>query len=102
MLSSRALDDLLYVAAYNGCLVDVKKYYDAGGRIDALYEETDDKHQPMQPIHVATVSGHLEVVQWLHSKDAALHARAFDGLQPIHFACTQGRLEVMEWLSSQE
>lgn len=38
-------------------------------------------------LHVATIGGHLKMVQWLVVRDASLSCRTSNGMTPLHFAC---------------
>ena len=49
-------------------------------------------------LHRASYNGHLQVVEYLISVDADIHARTEDGWQPIHCACRWNKCEVASLL----
>ena len=55
------------------------------------------KRKGTQAIHSASAAGHIEVVQWLVSRGAAVGACDNNGVQAIHNASNGGHMEVVQW-----
>ena len=53
-----------------------------------------------EPLHLASMHGHLDIAQWLHSAGASLDATDNQGGTPLHTACSKGHLDIAQWLHS--
>ena len=64
--------------------------------------DTNDAYQNT-PIHVASMYGHLDIVQYLKDKSvtAYINAEGFNKLTPLHYACINGHLPIVKYLISQ-
>jgi len=52
----------------------------------------------LRPIHIASAVGHIDIAQWLITRDANIKAQDHRGWQPIHFAASEGHTSMIEWL----
>lgn len=50
------------------------------------------------PVYLACQMGHLEVAQFLASKNGTPKIHTFDGMSPLHAAAQTGKLQVVKWL----
>lgn len=55
-------------------------------------------HPRLRPLHVACLSGHLDVVEFLISSKVNVNVRDADGQLPIDYARRDGRLEIFKCL----
>ncbi|XP_033230457.1 ankyrin repeat domain-containing protein 49-like [Belonocnema kinseyi] len=75
-------------AAENGILEKVKNLLDKN---PSLIEATDN--DGYTPLHRACYGNHLDIVEYLLSKNAAIDAQTQDGWQPLHSACCWNNVE---------
>ncbi|KAI0306973.1 hypothetical protein B0F90DRAFT_1813808 [Multifurca ochricompacta] len=52
-------------------------------------------------LHKAALHGRLDIVQYLVSKGADVHAQDADGWTALHNACSKGYLDIVRWLCEQ-
>ena len=50
-------------------------------------------------LHLAAMSGHLDLVVWLHEEHGlSIHAKDNDGETPLIASCSKTQIEVVQWL----
>ena len=81
-------------AAQTGLLDVVKDLHTAFG--DCLLQFTDEDQYTA--LHRSCYNGHLNIVEYLISAGANIHARTEDGWQPIHSACRWNKVDVASLL----
>lgn len=84
----------LHLAAINGHSDVLRFYLDK-----CLLMDLDTvSNERFTPLHLASFSGKINAVRFLHSKGADLNLKSAHGNLPLHLAVQQGQVEVIEFL----
>ena len=77
-----------------------KEIVDKNKRVEEDYFN-NDLYKDDTPIHIASMKGHLPIVQYLIEKyDVDINIKGCKRKTPLHYACQEGHLQIIEYLIS--
>ena len=86
----------LPAALVRGHFKTARLLYERGGDIHVLSQ--GGRYGRRTLLHASSITGQIELVQWLLSHDADPNFREQNGRTPLHLAAHNGRLEVVQML----
>eukprot|EP00919_Chromeraceae_sp_WS-2016_P033125 GHVR01078233.1.p1 GENE.GHVR01078233.1~~GHVR01078233.1.p1 ORF type:complete len:204 (+),score=29.55 GHVR01078233.1:717-1328(+) len=84
----------LILACTHGRLGEVKMLLELGVDVNCTNNQKDGR----TPLMWASQEGHINVMEWLHRKCAALDIEDTDGDTPVAHATIAGHLDAVKWL----
>ncbi|HHI92372.1 MAG TPA: hypothetical protein ENK04_02490 [Gammaproteobacteria bacterium] len=96
MLGACTTSHPLYTAAYEGDLDAIKKLVNTGADI-----HQGKASKGREALHLAAMSGHIDVVNYLITHGARIDERDDYGFTALHLAAWRNRVDVVDYLISQ-